>query len=364
MDNEKQLAQRTRVLLGIFSLCLVFFVVLLYDAQVVGHESYLARSTTQVTTSETVESSRGIITDRNGKILVSNREIYIIDFDPELVEADESETHDKAVSRALLRLIRLCGEYGVSWADTMPISDGDGGFYYTLDDASSTTVSRFRSYLSKMNWSDSELSEESHSPLMTASLKEKLGEGSDILTATMLMSLLRDEFGIPTSFSDTQARAVIGVLYELELRKRELTYSRYIFAEDISVELISVLTDGSFAGVTVASETVRQYHTTAAAHILGRTGGFDSKEERTELNAAYNAALEAGEDTSAYHYYSADDIIGKSGVESAFESYLRGKDGKRIITPNAEGKITSELYSIEPQPGATDGRSCPSSWKW
>ena len=172
MDNEKQLAQRTRVLLGIFSLCLLFFVVLLYDAQVVDHESYLARSTTQVTTSETVESSRGVITDRNGKVLVSNHEIYIIDFDPDLVKADEGETHDKAVSRALLRLIRLCGEYGVSWTDTMPISDGDGGFYYTLDDASSTTVSRFRSYLSKMKWSDRELSEESHIPLMTASLKE------------------------------------------------------------------------------------------------------------------------------------------------------------------------------------------------
>lgn len=353
MDNEKQLAKRTRLLLGIFSLCLVLFVVLLYDAQVVNHESYLARSTTQVTTSETVESSRGIVTDRNGKVLVSNREIYIIDFDPALVKADEGEKQSVAVSRALLRLIRLCSEYGVSWTDTLPISDGDGGFYYTTSTASSTALTRFRSYLSKMNWSDSILSEESGIPLMTTSLKNTLGEGSDILTATLAMSLMRDEFGIPTSFSDTQARAVIGVLYELELRRRELTYSRYIFAEDISVELISIITDGNFEGVTVESETMRQYHTAAAAHILGRTGGFDSKEERAELNAAYNAALEAGEDTSAYHYYYADDIVGKSGVEAAFESYLRGKDGKRLITTNAEGKITSELYSIEPQPGAT-----------
>ena len=32
---------------------------------------YLARSTIQVTTTKTVETSRGIITDRNGKILAS-----------------------------------------------------------------------------------------------------------------------------------------------------------------------------------------------------------------------------------------------------------------------------------------------------
>ena len=45
--------------------------------------------------------------------------------------------------------------------------------------------------------------------------------------------------------------------------------------------------------------------------------------------------------------------MGKSGVELAFESYLRGIDGERLITTNEEGKITGELYSVEPQPGGT-----------
>ena len=30
-----------------------------------------------------------------------------------------------------------------------------------------------------------------------------------------------------------------------------------------------------------------------------------------------------------------------------------GIDGERLITTNEEGKITGELYSVEPQPGGT-----------
>jgi len=48
-----------------------------------------------------VETSRGIITDRNGKILVSNREIYTVSFDPDLVPDQDGETHQAAVARAL-----------------------------------------------------------------------------------------------------------------------------------------------------------------------------------------------------------------------------------------------------------------------
>lgn len=353
MDNEKQFLRRNHLLLGIFCICLVLFAVLLYDAQVVDHEIYLARSTTQVTTSTTVDASRGIITDRNGKVLVSNREIYIVDFDPDAVPAEDGASQKVSASRALLRLIILCSDYGVSWTDTLPITDGSDGFSYTTAEAGATARTRFQNFLAALGWSGSGLTAESPIPYISDKLKEKLDTNDSVLSASVVISLLREQFGIDPGFSDAEARLVIGVLYELELRRREITYSSYHFAQDVSVELISILTDGNFAGVAVGSKTVRQYHTTAAAHILGRTGEFDSKEERAALNEAYNAAAAAGGDTSGLHYYKADDIIGKSGVEAAFETYLCGEDGVRLITTNAEGKITSELYSIEPQPGAT-----------
>ena len=122
MDEEKQFIRRSHILLGFFALCLLLFGGILYDAQVVNAAEYLARSTTQVTTTEKVEASRGILTDRNGKVLVSNRQTYTITFDPDLVPEVEGESHSLTVSRAVLRLARLCQEQGATWTDTLPIS--------------------------------------------------------------------------------------------------------------------------------------------------------------------------------------------------------------------------------------------------
>ena len=62
MENEKQFHRRSAVLLGIFALCLLAFAGLLYHAQVVRHQDYLSKSATQVTHTETIETSRGVIT--------------------------------------------------------------------------------------------------------------------------------------------------------------------------------------------------------------------------------------------------------------------------------------------------------------
>lgn len=354
MDEEKQFHRRSRILLGIFALCLLCFAGILYNAQVVHAQEYLSQSTTQVTTTKTVESSRGVITDRNGKVLVSNREIYTVSFDKDLVPAEDGVKQSVSVSRALLRLIQLCQEQGVSWTDNLPLSS-QAPFSYTTNVTTDTQRSRFQLFLTKRGWSDSELTADAPYPTMSKSLRDKLGAGDTLLPPRTLLQLMREHFGVDPSFSDGEARLVLGVLYELELRGLDQNYyiAPYVFAENVSVELISILSDGSFDGAVVSSRSVRQYNTDYAAHILGRVGAFESAEERSELNAPYLAAQEAGEDTSSLHFYQWDDMVGKSGVEKAFESYLCGLDGKRLITTNESGKITSELYSIEPVPGGT-----------
>ena len=354
MTDEKRFHRRANVLLLIFTLCLIFFVGILYSAQIVNGSEYLARSTTQVTTSQTVKSSRGIITDRNGKVLVSNQEIYTISFDPDQVPSDEGVPRQESVARAVLRLIQLCQESGVEWDDGLPVS-AQAPFSYTFSTASGTQRARLQNFLADRGWSNSELTAASAFPLMSGKLLQEMGlETSAALSASHLMELMRANFGIPVDFTSQEARLVLGVLYELALRSldgQRATTVPYVFTEDVSVELISILNDGHFAGAVVGSRAVRQYNTDYAAHILGRIGKFESRDERDALNEPYYAAREAGEDTSPYHYYQLDDQVGRSGVERAFESYLRGKDGTRLITTNQEGKITSELYSIEPEPG-------------
>ena len=355
MTDEKRFHRRANFLIGAYVLCLALFTGILYNAQIVNGSEYLARSTIQVTTTKTVETSRGIITDRNGKILVSNREIYTVSFDPDLVPDQDGETHQAAVARALLRILTLFQEHGVAWGDSLPIGDAEP-YGYAFAGATGAQRAWFSHYLADRKWSSTELTASSSSPLMSQTRLDKLKlTGSTALTAPHLLELMRADFGVPTDFSRQEARLVLGVLYELRLRK--LTANAvtvpYVFAEDLSVELISILNDGAFEGVVIGSKAVRQYNTDYAAHILGRVGKFESREERDGFNAEWNAAREAGEDTTGLPYYRLDDQVGKDGVELAFEQYLRGRDGTRLITTNQEGKITSEIYSIQPEPGGT-----------
>ena len=48
-----------------------------------------------------------------------------------------------------------------------------------------------------------------------------------------------------------------------------------------------------------------------------------------------------------------DALVGKGGVEEAFESYLHGTNGVKLVTTDKNGKVTGELYAKEPQPGNT-----------
>ena len=57
-EEEKRLHRRSGFLLGLFALCLLFFVFILYDAQVVHREDYYAKSASQVTTTEGVMRQR------------------------------------------------------------------------------------------------------------------------------------------------------------------------------------------------------------------------------------------------------------------------------------------------------------------
>lgn len=141
------------------------------------------------------------------------------------------------------------------------------------------------------------------------------------------------------SLSEREARLIVGVRYELHSR------DSYTFAEDVSTEVLSLITDGRYEGVTIRTASARVYNTALAAHILGTIGPIWQEEWSSNEDTGYVGYADKG--------YSMNDLVGKDGVEKAFESYLRGTDGRRLITTDETGKITGELYTREPQPGGT-----------
>lgn len=303
MKNPHPAKRRVMILLGVFGAFLLLFGAVLYDAQILHGSENRARSISSNATSEVVPASRGIVTDRNGKVLVSNRLAYTLVFDR------SGFTDDASLNDAILRLIRLCQETGTAWNDTLPIAQTGSFLRYTNDRSES-----FTQYLEKNK-----------------------------LTATaagrQLIAEMRALYHVDESLSEKDARLVIGVRYELHSR------DSYTFAEDVSSEVLSLITDGRYEGVSIRTASARVYNTTLAAHILGTIGPIWQEEWSSNEKTGYVGYADKG--------YSMNDLVGKDGVEKAFEEYLRGTDGRRLITTDEDGKLTGELYTREPQPGGT-----------
>ena len=293
MKNPHPAQGRFYVLIVALGLMLLLFLAALYDAQIAHGSENRAKSIASNATWQTVEASRGILTDRNGKMMVSNRLAYTLTFSKNNFQSDEE------LNAAIWRLIALCQETDTAWVDTLPISRNSPYLYLASRD--NETFTKFLE-------------------------KNKL---SDQSTSTALLESLRTLFGISDSYTLSQARLIAGVRYELASRES------YVFAEDVSTDLISQITDGNFAGVTTGQSSIRDYNTTYAAHILGRI---------TRIYA---------EDWPEYRDkgYSMDALVGESGVEKAFEDWLRGENGTRLVTTDDKGRITGEVYVKEPAPG-------------
>ena len=306
MEESKKLRLRLLALCGMFMLCLALYCVAMFDAQIVRGAEYRAMSVRTNTVPEAVEASRGILTDRNGKVLVSNRAVYTLTFDPSLVESE-------ALNGELLRLMGLLREKQIRWYDELPMTQ-EAPYDYDYEVPRAGMLVK---YLASKKWIEDG---------MTA---DEMRSG---VSPEKIYALLCAEFDIPENLSATRRRELVGFRYSLATAKLDGD-GTFLFASGVDVALISLLKDGDYGGVRVGTSTVREYQTDAAAHILGRVGKIQNWDEYKDKGYAWN------------------DLVGLDGVEYAFEEYLRGTDGKRLVTTNADGKVIREEYSIEPKPG-------------
>ena len=329
----KQFNIRTLIISILLALLLIGFVMVLYNLQIVKGDEYRAASTVKIANTVTVEAARGEILDRYGRSLVGNRATYEITLNSSLMGAEAERNAN------LMELITICRENDLEWTDTLPISK-DAPFTYTDENALVYTNSEGKvkfsylgSLLNALPLGDKILPNRWDSDdLAAAASVADLGEGP---TAEEVIDGLRQYFLIDESLSDADARALIGVLYELNLRSQNVKQTEYIFAQDVDIDVISAVKERSLTGVNISATTVRQYNTTSAAHLLGRVGAIQSENWETYKAQDYNM----------------NDSVGIDGMEAAFESYLRGKSGTLIQEMNTSGKVVSESWMVDDETG-------------
>ena len=293
---------RATAMLLVFALILGLFSVRLYSVQMLGAGDLVADSDTY-TSYYTVKASRGELLDRNGNVMVGNRASYNLVFNNYvLTNADNPNEH-------LLRLVKMVRQLGVDYIENFPITE-DRPYEYTLAQQSSSWQGYFQDYL----W--------------------ELDIDSDI-SASRLMEALRSRYKIPETWSDADARAVIGLRYELKLRTNITNLPSYIFMEDVPDDVLNAILELNVPGLDAQATTTREYYTTYAAHILGTVSAIDRDEWPTYKELGYKM----------------DDKIGKTGLEKAFEEYLHGTDGRLARVVDKNGNIVSQYYTVEPVAG-------------
>ena len=292
---------RAVALLLLFSLVLTMFSGKLFSLQIIETDGN-TDNTTVYTTVTTVRAARGDILDRNGNVLVGNRASYDLVFNHYVIKSAEGRND------YLYRLYHKTLELGVDYLDHFPMTKSRP-FEYTLNDYTTAWQNYFQNYMR-----DRELD-------------------SDI-SAPLLLEKLRERYDIPETWTDEEARAVVGMRYEFDLRG-VTNLPTYTFMEDVSDEHLSAILELNTPGLMVESSTVREYHTKYAAHILGYMGGMDAAD--WEIYGPQN--------------YSMDAYIGQAGFEEAFEEYLHGIDGTRVDVVSRDGTVVQQYYKKDPIAG-------------
>ena len=399
--DPKQFRRRALAVAVLLALMVAGMGATLYDLQINNGADYYEQSQRRVAETQTVESARGQILDRNGQVLVSNRVVYQVTLDTSLMKDEDKDAVTTAGSRrndTILALIEAAHAEGVEWTDNLPISKTEPFTfttdtpYYTVstDEEGKTTraLTRLGRLALELGWLEEDPTLDPEKAAAPAPEPEEPGlldrivdfftggsgeepapepeeeEPYEPPDAQALLGAMCRTFGLrgagavdeeetpegdipPLNLGDLDpedARAVAGILYELALRSSGVYQANeYVFAQDVDIDFISRVKEQALTGAVIEATTVRQYHTPYAAHLLGRVTPIFPEE------VEYYTSLD--EDGDGVADYSLNDTVGRDGVEQAFESYLRGDAGVRTVERNKQGKIVSETWRVEPQPG-------------
>lgn len=303
----------------------LFFILVrrLFTLQIIEGQEHMDNFIYKSEKTLTIESVRGNIKDRNGKLLAYNELSYSVIFsnDPNLANraealgVEENELKNEIVYKTICILESNGDELYVDFPIELTSS---GEFKFTVKDT------QLRNFLKNVY---------SVTDFDTLSDKKKNSTAKDIVDY-----LKSEVFEVSDEYSDEYALKILACRYKLWMNR----YQQYVpvtIAYDISERSNAAITEygDELLGMDVAVKSLRKYNDAEYfAHIIGYIGGI-SDEELKE----FNAKLPANEK------YTGEEMVGKTGIEQYCESYLRGNSGSETMYVDNLGKI---IETIETKP--------------
>lgn len=332
---KRAINSRILVLLAVIVLLAGLLLQQLFQLQIVSGESYQNEFSLSILKERTLNSSRGNIYDRNGKTIACNELSYCVTFED---NGSYANTHTKnlSVNSTLYHIIKLIEEEGDSIVDDFKISlTEDGTYEYN---ASGFTLNRFKADIFGEAYIENLTEEELN--ITAPDLVELLcGEKYYGILDPKITAEEKEEYGLPETYTDNEILQLVSLRASISANNFQ-RYQAVTIARDISEQTMSRILENiaDFPGIDISEEYKRVY---ADAEYLAPLIGYTGKVSAEELKELQE------EDSS----YTANDIVGKSGLESVLETTLQGDKGYEEIYVDSLGRTVEEVSRVEPQAG-------------
>lgn len=317
-EERKTAIRRMRVLVAAACILMLLYGLRLIFLQLVNGDDFKSQATNTTDYKFTVTAARGDIVDSRGERIATSVTGYNVVLN-KLLMGDED------LDGMLQKIVELLRANGESWNDTLLISQPDaaGNYTFTAEEGSARDQKAL------------------------AAMKDNLGL-QQYATANDVMEKLVEDYDL-ASYPLSWQRTLGGIHYEMQLQAFS-NVNNFIMAENVSEATVATIKEHSLSlpGVEIVETSTRSYEqSTVLPHVLGRVGKITAEKWKvTDENGQTTYPLrEKG--------YNMNDIIGISGLESAYEDELRGKDGVETITRNSDGVIVDTALTTVPEPGHT-----------
>lgn len=336
--------------------------------QVYKYDDYKEKADVSSTKFISEEAPRGNIYDNNGNVIATNKQTYTLTY----METVDSKN---AFFKTMDKVFKILEDNGESFQDDLALKiNENGGIYFdfkTDNESSRRTLEvRFKrdrglnediqkkKFGNKEgDYTDEEINEVNDA-LMEISAEDTfyyLVESYDLYKlllpenytsemASELAKKYKDSTGkeilddLLKEYSIQQIRRYIVVKDAINIG-RYSGYSNITVASNINRDTAFVVYQqlNDLPGINVSLKPVRYYpYGSLASAVVGYVSSISSSQQEIYKLKGYNTST---------------DLIGVSGIESAFEEQLKGTKGGTTVKVNSQGRTTEELFKLESYPG-------------
>lgn len=336
--------------------------------QVYKYEDYKEKADVSSTKFISEEAPRGNIYDSNGNIIATNKQTYTLTY---METVDSTNLFFKTMDK----VFQILEDNGEEFQDDLALKVNDnGGIYFdfkTDNESSRRTLEvRFKRDRGlnedienekfgdkEGDYTDDEINEV-NDELMEISAEDTfyyLVKSYNLYKLLLPENYTSEEANeLAKKYKDATGKEILDDLlkeYSIQQIRRYIVvkdaikigsysgYSNITIASNINRDTAFVIYQqlNDLPGINVSLKPVRYYpYGTLASAVVGYVSSISSSQQEVyELK---------GYDTST-------DLIGVSGIESAFEEQLKGTKGGTTVKVNSQGRTTEELFKLESYPG-------------